>query len=218
MFWYFVIKEETQRKLTALLWDSDRKNKIHMTEKTLKIDKGWLTNTRKVVSPHFDLRPDPQDISLLIIHYISLPPEQFGSSDIDDFFQGKLDPHRHPYFAEISTLRVSAHCLINRAGEITQYVNFNDRAWHAGVSCFEGREKCNDFAIGIELEGSNAQPFTTQQYASLQRLTQAIMQAYPLITKERIVGHCDVSPGGKSTQDNILIGRDIYRRFSLAQD
>ncbi|QTO01989.1 1,6-anhydro-N-acetylmuramyl-L-alanine amidase AmpD [Aggregatibacter sp. 2125159857] len=168
-----------------------------MTEKTLKIDNGWLTNTRKVISPHFDLRPDPQDISLLIIHYISLPPEQFGSSDIDDFFQGKLDPHRHPYFAEISTLRVSAHCLINRAGEITQYVNFNDRAWHAGVSCFEGREKCNDFAIGIELEGSNEQPFTTQQYASLQHLTQVIMQAYPLITKERIVGHCDVSPGRK---------------------
>ena len=197
MFWYFVIKEETQRKLTAPLWDPDRRNKIRMTEKTLKIDKGWLTNTRKVISPHFDLRPDPQDISLLIIHYISLPPEQFGSSDIDDFFQGKLDPHRHPYFAEISTLRVSAHCLINRAGEITQYVNFNDRAWHAGVSCFEGREKCNDFAIGIELEGSNAQPFTTQQYASLQHLTQVIMQAYPLITKERIVGHCDVSPGRK---------------------
>ena len=197
MFWYFVIKEETQRKLTALLWDPDRRNKIRMTEKTLKIDNGWLTNTRKVISPHFDLRPDPQDISLLIIHYISLPPEQFGSSDIDDFFQGKLDPNRHPYFTEISTLRVSAHCLINRAGEITQYVNFNDRAWHAGVSCFEGREKCNDFAIGIELEGSNEQPFTTQQYASLQRLTLEIMRVYPLITKERIVGHCDVSPGRK---------------------
>ena len=166
-------------------------------KKTLKIDKGWLTNARKVVSPHFDARPNPQDISLLIIHYISLPPEQFGGSYIDDFFQGKLDPHRHPYFAEISALRVSAHCLINRAGEITQYVNFNDRAWHAGVSCFEGREKCNDFAIGIELEGSNEQPFTTQQYASLHRLTQEIMRAYPLITKERIVGHCDVSPGRK---------------------
>ena len=166
-------------------------------KKTLKIDKGWLTNARKVVSPHFDARPNPQDISLLIIPYISLPPEQFGGSYIDDFFQGKLDPHRHPYFAEISALRVSAHCLINRAGEITQYVNFNDRAWHAGISCFEGREKCNDFAIGIELEGSNEQPFTTQQYVSLQRLTQEIMRAYPLITKERIVGHCDVSPGRK---------------------
>ncbi|AKU64254.1 N-acetyl-anhydromuranmyl-L-alanine amidase [Aggregatibacter aphrophilus] len=168
-----------------------------MMKKTLKIDKGWLTNTRKVVSPHFDARPNPRDISLLIIHYISLPPEEFGGSYIDDFFQGKLDSNRHPYFAEISTLRVSAHCLINRAGEITQYVNFNDRAWHAGISCFEGREKCNDFAIGIELEGSNEQPFTTQQYVSLQRLTLEIMRAYPLITKERIVGHCDVSPGRK---------------------
>ncbi len=166
-------------------------------KKTLKIDKGWLTNTRKVVSPHFDARPNPQDISLLIIHYISLPPEQFGGSYIDDFFQGKLDPNRHPYFAEIGTLRVSAHCLIERTGQITQYVNFADRAWHAGLSCFEGRDKCNDFAIGIELEGSNEQLFTDAQYLALQALTREIMRVYPNITKKRIVGHCDVSPGRK---------------------
>ena len=133
----------------------------------------------------------------MIIHYISLPPEQFGGGYIDDFFQGKLDAQAHPYFQEISLLRVSAHCLIERTGRITQYVSFNDRAWHAGLSYFEGREKCNDFAIGIELEGSNEQPFTTQQYDTLQRLTRQIMQAYPRITKERIVGHCDVSPGRK---------------------
>lgn len=168
-----------------------------MMEKQRQIKDGWLLDERQVLSSHFDQRPDPQDISLLIIHYISLPPEQFGGGYIDDFFQGKLDVQAHPYFQEISRLRVSAHCLIERTGRITQYVNFNDRAWHAGLSCFEGREKCNDFAIGIELEGSNEQPFTAQQYDALQRLTQQIMQAYPRITRERIVGHCDVSPGRK---------------------
>ena len=168
-----------------------------MIEKQLQIKDGWLVNERRVLSPHFDQRPEPQDISLLIIHYISLPPEQFGGGYIDDFFQGKLDPQAHPYFQEISPLRVSAHCLIERTGRITQYVNFADRAWHAGLSCFEGRDKCNDFAIGIELEGSNEQPFTDAQYAALQALTQEIMRTYPHITKERIVGHCDVSPGRK---------------------
>ena len=168
-----------------------------MMEKQLHIKDGWLVSERRLLSPHFDQRPEPQDISLLIIHYISLPPEQFGGGYIDDFFQGKLDAQVHPYFEEISALRVSAHCLIERTGQITQYVNFADRAWHAGLSCFEGRDKCNDFAIGIELEGSNEQPFTDAQYAALQALTQEIMRTYPHITKERIVGHCDVSPGRK---------------------
>ena len=168
-----------------------------MMEKQLQIKDGWLVNERRVLSPHFDQRPEPKEISLLIIHYISLPPEQFGGGYIDDFFQGKLDPQAHPYFQEISPLRVSAHCLIERTGRITQYVNFADRAWHAGLSCFEGRDKCNDFAIGIELEGSNEQPFTDAQYLALQALTQEIMRTYPHITKERIVGHCDVSPGRK---------------------
>ncbi|MFD1806879.1 1,6-anhydro-N-acetylmuramyl-L-alanine amidase AmpD [Pasteurella oralis] len=161
------------------------------------IQQGWLNSVKRIPSPHFDQRPDPQDISLLIIHYISLPPEQFGGQYIDDFFQGKLDPKQHPYFAEIYQMRVSAHCLIDRQGNITQYVSFSDRAWHAGISEFQGRAKCNDFAIGIELEGSNLQPFTSQQYNALVTLTQQIMQAYPLITIERIVGHCDVSPGRK---------------------
>lgn len=169
-----------------------------MLKKTsLEISQGWLENVRKIISPHFDQRPDKQDISLLVIHYISLPPEEFGGGFIDDFFQGKLDPRQHPYFKEIYQIRVSAHCLIERDGRVTQYVNFNDRAWHAGVSCFEGREKCNDFAIGIELEGSNEQPFTDAQYEMLVALTQGIQQEYPLITKARIVGHCDISPGRK---------------------
>ena len=169
-----------------------------MSKKTApKICQGWLEPVRKMPSPHFDARPDEQDISLLVIHYISLPPEQFGSGFVDDFFLGKLDPHLHPYFEEIYQVRVSAHCFIERNGRVTQYVSFNDRAWHAGLSCFEGREKCNDFAIGIELEGSNEQPFTDEQYAALTALTQAIQGEYPQITKERIVGHCDIAPGRK---------------------
>lgn len=166
-------------------------------QKPLNIEQGKLTSCRQIPSQHYDARPDPDDISLLVIHYISLPPEEFGGGYIDDFFQGKLDPRLHPYFAEIAEMRVSAHCLIDRKGHITQYVNFHDRAWHAGLSAFQGREKCNDFAIGIELEGSNEQPFTDAQYTALQALTQAIQQAYPQIKNDRIVGHCDISPGRK---------------------
>ncbi|HDL5699160.1 TPA: 1,6-anhydro-N-acetylmuramyl-L-alanine amidase AmpD [Mannheimia haemolytica] len=163
----------------------------------LKIEQGCLTGQKQVPSPHFSQRPDQEDISLLVIHYISLPPEEFGGNFIDLFFQGKLEPTAHPYFEEIKDLRVSAHCLINREGEITQYVNFNDMAWHAGVSCFEGREKCNEYSIGIELEGSNNQPFTQAQYQSLANLTNAIQQSYPQITDERITGHCHIAPERK---------------------
>lgn len=163
----------------------------------MQIKDGVLTEHRQIASPHFNERPDPKDISLLVIHYISLPPEQFGENFIDLFFQGKLDPDVHPYFQEIKDLRVSAHCLINRQGEITQYVNFNQMAWHAGLSCFEGREKCNEFSIGIELEGSNNQPFTEAQYQTLAKLTRAIQAEYPLITEHRITGHQHISPGRK---------------------
>ncbi len=173
-----------------------------MTEKILpftplKIKHGQLIDVRQVPSPHYDARPNIDDISLLVIHYISLPPEEFGGDFVDDFFQGKLKPSQHPFFQEIAHLQVSAHCFIRRNGEITQYVNFQKRAWHAGVSFFQGRDKCNDFAIGIELEGSNNQPFTPQQYASLRNLTLSIMQAYPKITRERIVGHCHIAPERK---------------------
>ncbi|MBE2895228.1 1,6-anhydro-N-acetylmuramyl-L-alanine amidase AmpD [Spirabiliibacterium falconis] len=169
----------------------------NITHPPLEIENGWLKNARIVPSPHFDQREHEDDISLLVIHYISLPPEQFGGHFIDDFFQGKLDTTQHAYFAEIAEMRVSAHCLIDRQGNITQYVNFHDRAWHAGVSCFQGREKCNDFAIGIELEGSDNQPFTPAQYHSLSRLTALLQRTYPNIRDDRIVGHCDISPGRK---------------------
>ncbi|MFA9489281.1 MULTISPECIES: 1,6-anhydro-N-acetylmuramyl-L-alanine amidase AmpD [unclassified Mannheimia] len=163
----------------------------------LKIENGCLVHQKQVPSPHFSPRANEDDISLLVIHYISLPPEEFGGDFIDLFFQGKLDPSLHPYFEEIKDLRVSAHCLINRKGEITQYVNFNDMAWHAGVSCFEGREKCNEYSIGIELEGSNNQPFTKAQYRALAKLTQSIQENYPQITDERIIGHSNIAPERK---------------------
>lgn len=163
----------------------------------LTLKNGWLSAQKQVISPHFNPRPDPNDISLLVIHYISLPPEQFGGNFIDQFFSGKLNPTIHPYFNTIKDLRVSAHCLINRQGEITQYVSFNDMAWHAGVSSFEGRDKCNDYSIGIELEGSNNQPFTESQYQTLARLTQKLMLSYPKITVPRIVGHNQIAPERK---------------------
>lgn len=163
----------------------------------LNIKNGRLIRQKQRPSPHFSPRPNPKDISLLVIHYISLPPEEFGGDFIDLFFQGKLDPNLHPYFEEIKALRVSAHCLINRQGKITQYVNFDHMAWHAGLSCFEGRDKCNEYSIGIELEGSNNQPFTTAQYQTLAQLSAAVMGEYPLITASRIVGHSDIAPGRK---------------------
>lgn len=179
------------------------------------IQAGWLTAQKRVISPHFSARPCRQDISLLVIHYISLPPEEFGGDFIDRFFSGTLDPSLHPYFEEIRDLKVSAHVLINRQGQLTQYVNFEEMAWHAGVSCFEGREKCNEFSIGIELEGSNNQPFTEAQYRSLARLTQAIMHHYPAITSQRIVGHNQIAPGRKIDPGQYF-DWDYYRRLLKA--
>ena len=178
----------------------------------LTLKNGTLIHQKQVPSPHFNTRPEGTEISLLVIHYISLPPEQFGAHFIDDFFQGKLDPTAHPYFQEIKDLRVSAHCLINRQGEITQYVNFNEMAWHAGLSIFEGREKCNEFSIGIELEGSNNQPFTQAQYESLTRLTDKLQQAYPKIVDERITGHQHISPGRKADPGRYFAW-DYYRQL-----
>lgn len=159
---------------------------------------GWCEQARRVPSPHHNERASPDDISLLVVHGISLPPGQFGGPWIDDLFLGRLDPAAHPYFAEIHQLRVSAHCLIRRDGELVQYVPFGARAWHAGVSSWEGREACNDFSIGIELEGTDELPYEEAQYLTLVGLTRAMSGQYPAITPERIVGHCDIAPGRKA--------------------
>ncbi|BFT29484.1 1,6-anhydro-N-acetylmuramyl-L-alanine amidase AmpD [Alteromonas sp. D210916BOD_24] len=151
-----------------------------------------------IPSPHYDARPESESIDLLVIHNISLPPSQFGTSGIRDLFTGKLDPDGHPFYKEIAGLRVSAHCVIYRTGEIEQFVPFEHRAWHAGVSCFQGRHRCNDYSIGIELEGTDSLPYTDAQYDALKQVCEFIIKRYPRITLGRIVGHNDIAPGRKT--------------------
>ena len=158
---------------------------------------GWCQGVRHCPSPNFNERPDGE-VSLLVIHNISLPPGSYGTGKVRQFFQNCLPTHEHPYFETIGGLQVSAHFLIERDGAITQFVSCLDRAWHAGVSCFEGREACNDFSIGIELEGSDFEPFSEAQYAALIPLCQLLQRAYPVITPERICGHSDIAPGRKT--------------------
>ncbi len=146
-------------------------------------DKGWLVEARRVPSPHYDCRPDDEKPSLLVVHNISLPPGEFGGPWIDALFTGTIDPDAHPFFAEIAHLRVSAHCLIRRDGEIVQYVPFDKRAWHAGVSNYQGRERCNDFSIGIELEGTD--------------MTRTLIASYPAIA-DNMTGHCNIAPDRKT--------------------
>jgi len=164
----------------------------------IELPAGWLREANRQLSPNRDARPHADDISLLVIHAIALPPEQFGGPWIDALFANALDPAAHPYFASIQQLRVSAHLCIFRDGRLTQYVPFRERAWHAGVSSYAGRERCNDFSIGIELEGSDTQPFSAAQYAALARATRALLAAYPRLSCERIVGHADIAPGRKT--------------------
>lgn len=149
-------------------------------------------------SPFYDARPADSQISLLVIHNISLPPGEFNTSGIAQLFTGTLDPDEHPFYRDIAGLKVSAHCVIYRNGEIEQYVPFTARAWHAGLSVFQGRSRCNDFAIGIEMEGTDSLPYTDAQYSSLQTLSAAILDAYPAITVGRVVGHNDIAPGRKT--------------------
>lgn len=159
---------------------------------------GWLNGIDHCPSAHFNMRPEGSDISLLVIHNISLPPGQFGSGCVQQFFCGTLDHSSHPYFSQIDGLRVSAHFLIERDGRLTQFVSCLDRAWHAGQSCFAGRENCNDFSIGVELEGTDDLPFAAAQYDALVALSEALMQAYPLINPARITGHQHIAPGRKT--------------------
>ncbi len=154
----------------------------------------WLEGVRHCPSPNYDTRPS--DIELLVIHSISLPPGQFGGPFIDQLFTNSLDENVHPYFASIINLRVSAHLLIRRDGEVVQYVPLHKRSWHAGVSNFKGRTKCNDFSIGIELEGCDDVPYTDIQYQKLAEITKILQQVWPSLTQ--IVGHCDIAPERKT--------------------
>ncbi|WP_018951821.1 MULTISPECIES: 1,6-anhydro-N-acetylmuramyl-L-alanine amidase AmpD [unclassified Thioalkalivibrio] len=161
-------------------------------------DIDWWPPARVVESPNQDARPPGQDPELIVVHAISLPPGEFGGPHIAELFQNRLDPQAHPYFAEIAALHVSAHVLINRDGWATQFVPFSRRAWHAGASQWCGRERCNDFSIGIELEGTDEDPFTPAQYAELARLVGWLRARYPGIGADGLVGHSDIAPGRKT--------------------
>jgi N-acetyl-anhydromuramoyl-L-alanine amidase len=159
---------------------------------------GLVPGARQVLSPHFDSRPPGVAADLIVIHGISLPPGEFGGPWIDRLFTGHLPAEAHPYFAAIAAARVSAHALIRRDGELVQYVPFGERAWHAGKSEYCGRSTCNDFSIGIELEGTDELPYENAQYASLTALVKALLAAYPSLSRDRIAGHSDIAPGRKT--------------------
>lgn len=162
---------------------------------SLKIVNGWLQGVKQVISPFYNDRPSDKPISLLVIHNISLPPNQFGGPYVEQLFTGQLDPNEHPYFADIYQIQVSSHLFIRRDGEIIQFVAFDKRAWHAGISAFEGQENCNDFSIGIELEGCDSEKFTEVQYQQLAKVTLLLQQTYPL---NNITGHSDIAPERKT--------------------
>lgn len=166
----------------------------------MKVDPhtGLLDEAHYRPSPNVDRRPAPDAIDAVIIHAISLPPGEFGGPWIDRLFTNALDPGAHPYFAEIADLRVSSHLLIRRDGALVQYAPFHARAWHAGASCLAGRERCNDYAVGIELEGADDVPYEDVQYEKLVHVLRALMRVYPAIVPERVVGHCHVAPGRKT--------------------
>jgi AmpD protein len=166
----------------------------------VKIDAatGLLAGARQVLSPHFDARPAGMLPELLVVHGISLPPGEFGGPWIDRLFTGTLPADAHPYFREIAAQRVSAHALIRRDGRIVQYVPFGERAWHAGQSAYLGRTACNDFSIGVELEGTDDTPYTDAQYQALAALSAALLAAYASLSAQAIAGHSDVSPGRKT--------------------
>ena len=159
---------------------------------------GRLLGARQVESPNCDDRPLGQAPELLVVHGISLPPGEFGGPWIDALFTNTLPPDEHPYFATIAGLRVSAHVLVRRDGSAVQYVPLHRRAWHAGTSHWRGRERCNDFSIGIELEGTDATPYEPAQYDTLARIAAELCRAYPTLSPDAIVGHSDVAPGRKS--------------------
>lgn len=161
----------------------------------MSIFDGWLPSAQRYDSPFFDARPDPADITLLVVHNISLPLGCFGGPHVSDMFSGRIDYNVDPSFADLRGLKVSSHFFIRRDGRLIQYVNADDRAWHAGRSCFQGREKCNDFSIGVELEGSDFVPFEVAQYEALAALTIALRGHYPLTD---VQGHEHIAPGRKT--------------------
>lgn len=169
---------------------------------------GWFDSVTRIASPNHDLRPSGCEIELIVLHAISLPPGHFGGPEIIDFFCNRLVPDGHPGLAPLVNLRVSSHLLVRRDGGVIQFVSCQDRAWHAGVSCWRGRQRCNDFSLGIELEGDDVHPFTELQYQALDRLLTALLDAYPI---REVVGHHDIAPGRKSDPGPFFDWRRLSR-------
>jgi AmpD protein len=159
---------------------------------------GLLSGVRQVPSPNCDDRPAGVPADLIVVHGISLPPGEYGGPWIDRLFTNSLPRDAHPYFERVADLRVSSHLLVRRDGEVIQYVACHRRAWHAGVSSWQGRDRCNDFSIGIEVEGSDDEPYESTQYAMLARLIASLCRAYPSLSLDRLVGHSDIAPGRKT--------------------
>ena len=159
---------------------------------------GLLRDVAQLASPNRDARPPGVEVDLIVVHGISLPPGEFGGPWIDRLFTNDLPTDAHPYFAQVADMRVSSHLVIKRNGAITQYVKFTERAWHAGKSCFDGREACNDFSIGIELEGTDTLAYEAAQYHALAGVIAALCRAYPRLSTDRVVGHSDIAPGRKT--------------------
>ncbi len=182
---------------------------------------GWIDENNPALtfplqnspSPHFNHRPDAQGVSLLVLHNISLPPENFTEDYVEQFFLGKLDADIHPYFKTISALKVSAHFFIRRSGNVIQFVSTVDRAWHAGKSSYLGRDECNDFSIGIELEGSDNQPYTEEQYQQLVDLTKLLLKDNPALKPERIVAHSDIAPERKTDPGPFFDWKRFYKQL-----
>lgn len=178
----------------------------------MRIDEaGLLEGARYIPSPNWDERPPGAAIELLVVHAISLPPGEFGGEGVIELFTNRLDPATHPYYGAIRDLKVSAHFFIRRNGELIQFVPCGKRAWHAGASEWRGRSRCNDYSVGVELEGSDAVPFTDPQYRTLNDLAWALVAAYPI---REAVGHCDIAPGRKTDPGPAF----DWARFSAARD
>ena len=163
-----------------------------------------LARTRFLRSPNRNARPDPAEISQVVIHGISLPPGEFGTGDVEALFTNTLDTGKDPRLADLEGVTVSAHLFIDRRGRTVQFVPFDERAWHAGVSAWRGRSGCNDFAIGIELEGEDQRPYTRAQYARLGKVLAALIEAYPRLSRSAIVGHLEVAPGRKTDPGKVF--------------
>lgn len=196
------------------MFDSEVANDLEITEDH------WLDPVHRIPSPNQDERPVGYDISLLVIHAISLPPGEFGTGEVERLFTNSLDCGAHPSFSSLDGVYVSSHVLINREGKITQFVPFNRRAWHAGESSFQGQSECNNFGIGIELEGTASVPFTANQYSALVAIARILMERYPCIQPDRIVGHNLIAPGRKwdpGPQFDWPMFKDRLRNLSLQQ-